>query len=54
MTGGAAPHACKGYYTRTDSHRAGNSPLILGPAANRISACGNSIDSNIQEVIPHE
>jgi hypothetical protein len=54
MTGGAARFACKGYSTRTDSHRSGNSPLILGPAANRISACRNSIDLNIQEVIPHE
>ncbi len=31
-----------------------NSPLILSPAGNRISACGNSNDSNIQEVITHE
>jgi hypothetical protein len=54
MTGGAAPLACKGYYTRTDPHRSGNSPLILLCAPIRISACANSIDSNIQEAIPHE
>jgi hypothetical protein len=28
--------------------------MILYPAANRISACGNSIESSIHEVIPHE
>ena len=39
MTGGAAPLACLGYYTPTTRTGPGNSPLILSPVGNRISAC---------------
>ena len=54
MSSGLTSLAFLDYYTPTDSHRSGNSPLILGPAGNRISACGNSSNSKNQEVIPHE